>query len=359
MPRYIFSPSNVATGGREAAVTVFLSETDNRRVTDLWRIDGSDFLSEAIPNGIISTPADGAVGAFAGPDDCDTLYIQVGSSGSRSPIQAVRQSLAQPRVIGDLAVLPDSLTQLMRVEIPDDGSPTSTWPDRLVFFYVDPVDGLVRTGYFNEYGEVRGRSAKQNTVAGRFLAHEDNTTAPIFQVTDHLQGALYLSVSKERVSSVVPFSGPNVPVDRIRTSDATPINNNTVLVTDGVMQFAATAGTYIVDGVLVYDCSATADLKMRFAYSGTGTGMFAANVLTTAATSSATNQSNHALRELNSNFVLGGFGVGASSMAAAQYRGILTASTSGTFSIQYAQNTADPTDLIVRAGSHLSHRSAA
>lgn len=40
-----------------------------------------------------------------------------------------------------------------------------------------------RTGYHNEYGEVRGRAAKTSTVAARFARRSDLSTANIFEVT--------------------------------------------------------------------------------------------------------------------------------------------------------------------------------
>lgn len=266
---------------------------------------------------------------------------------------------AQGIVQGSIIDLPSD-GQVLRVEIDDDGSPTSGWPDRLVFFYIDPIDGAIRTGYFNEYGELRARAAKLNTVAFRAMAHEDNTNTAIAQVTNHDQTAVYAAISKVVAAFTVPITAPNIADDLIRTTDATPVNNSTVLVTDSVMQFAvAAAGTYVVAGTLIYDCAAAADIKTRFNYSGTGTGEFAANVLTTAATSSATNQGNFAARDLNSNFAGGGYGVGTGSLASIMFRGILFATGAGTFSIQYAQNTADVSDLTVRAGSHLSYRQAA
>lgn len=250
--------------------------------------------------------------------------------------------------------------QLLRVEITDDGSPTAGWPDRLAFFYMDPVDGAIRTGYFNEYGELRSRAAKLNTVALRAMAHEDNTTQAIFQVTDHLQSAIYAAVSKLAATFTVPVVAPNVLKDLIRTTDAAAINNNTALVTDAIMQFAVpAAGNYVIEGVLIYDCTSVADIKVRFNYSGTGTGEFVAPVLTTAATSSATNQGNFAARDLNSNFAGGGYGTGVGNLAAIGYSGTLIATGAGTFSIQYAQNNLEVSDLTVRAGSRLSYRQAA
>lgn len=279
------------------------------------------------------------------PYDADRdQYIQIGIRDAAATADA-----AIPRGTLELAT---SLTQLLRVEIPDDGSPTGTWPDRLAMYF----DGE-RTGYLNEYGEIRGRSAKLNTVSGRFLAHPDNVDTDIFQVTNHDQAEIYLGVSKVAADITVPLIAPNVPVDKIRTTDATPVNNTTALVTDNVMQFdAAAAGTYVVEGALFYDCSAVADLKIQFNYSGTGTGILAGNGLTTAATTSATNQSNHAARVMNSSFAIGGFGVG--SVAGFLYRGVLTLTGAGTFAVQYAQQNPEVSDLVVRAGSHLSYRRA-
>lgn len=253
--------------------------------------------------------------------------------------------------------LATSLIQLLRVNIPDDGSDSSTWPDRIACYYNHPTNGLTRTGYLNEYGELRGSSAKATTVAFRIKAHANNTTTNLVEVTDDLQTTTYFAVSKAAITLGVPLVGQNAPADKIRTSDATAINNSTALVTDATMQFAATAGTYIVEGAIFYDCAAAADLKLRFNYSGTGTGVFAGNALTTAATSSATNQSNHASRDLNSNFACGGYGVG--SVAGFLFRGIFTPTGSGTFSVQYAQNTQDASDLVIKAGSHITYRRAA
>jgi len=57
-------------------------------------------------------------------------------------------------------------------DIRDDGSTTSSWPDRFQFLF----DG-VRTGGFNEYGELRSDAAKSNTVAARFHGHKTGGTA--------------------------------------------------------------------------------------------------------------------------------------------------------------------------------------
>lgn len=98
MPRFIFSPSAVTTGGREARVTLYRSSTDTNRVKDLYRVDGNDLVSSAISNGVIVTAADGVVGSFAGPDDVSTLYIAT-NEGSRSAVQAARPAGADAATV--------------------------------------------------------------------------------------------------------------------------------------------------------------------------------------------------------------------------------------------------------------------
>lgn len=94
----------------------------------------------------------------------------------------------------------DSSKQFMRVNIPDDGSPTGGWPDRYVNFF-----NGTRTGYFNEYGEVRGRPAKTSTVAMRAMGHASGSSGNILEVTNSGQSATYLGVSSSQVSASVPI----------------------------------------------------------------------------------------------------------------------------------------------------------
>jgi hypothetical protein len=54
----------------------------------------------------------------------------------------------------------------------------------------------------------------------------------------------------------------------------------------------------------------------------------------------------------------GGAGAGAANSCAIAYRGVVTTSAATTLTVQYAQNTADVSDLVIQAGSHLSYRKA-
>lgn len=98
MTRYIFQPDPVVTNGAMVRVSFFVSGTATRRSDDLWRVDAFDNLEESIPNGIIVAPASsGSLGTFAGPDDINTLYLQIEeASGLRTQVTAVRSSNAQP-----------------------------------------------------------------------------------------------------------------------------------------------------------------------------------------------------------------------------------------------------------------------
>lgn len=93
MPRYIFQPDPVTTGGSETAVSFYLSLSGSNRSNDIFRVDADDIITSNVPNGIIVTAADGVVGTFAGPDDRNKLYLQVGNDSlSRTQITAVRAS---------------------------------------------------------------------------------------------------------------------------------------------------------------------------------------------------------------------------------------------------------------------------
>jgi lysophospholipase L1-like esterase len=91
VPRRIFPAGTVTnTTGAPLRLTFYANSTTNRRETDLWTVDGSGYLSERIPNGVIVTTAasPGAYSAFAGPDDMDTLYRVAHTGSTRTAITA-------------------------------------------------------------------------------------------------------------------------------------------------------------------------------------------------------------------------------------------------------------------------------
>lgn len=99
---------------------------------------------------------------------------------------SARSFAARPPV-ADTTVPEQATVDYTRDELADPG----TADDMLAFHY----DGQ-RTGYFNEYGEVRGIAAKDNTVAARFKRHSDEASANILECVD-LSNAVLLAVDKD------------------------------------------------------------------------------------------------------------------------------------------------------------------
>jgi hypothetical protein len=87
-----------------------------------------------------------------------------------------------------------------RVNIIDDASPTTNWSDRLAFYF-----GSQRTGYHNEYGELRARPAKASTVALRAM-HFGSGTTNVFEVSSSSLGTLYFGVSASTATVNVPIA---------------------------------------------------------------------------------------------------------------------------------------------------------
>lgn len=116
----------------------------------------------------------------------------------------------------NITTMADSTIQFLRVNIPDDGSPTGSWPDRLAFYF-----NGVRTGYHNEYGELRGRPAKINTVALRAMGWSAGSSGDIFQVTSADAATVRFAVSETDITANVPIVSPNLPA-KITVSSTAP-----------------------------------------------------------------------------------------------------------------------------------------
>lgn len=161
-------------------------------------------------------------------------------------------------------------------------------------------------------------------------------------------------VSRVNDISYRNFTAPNIPIDLVRTANATDIVSSTTLVTDDVMQYALEASTrYMIEGCIFYLVAAASDMKFRFNYTGTGTARVAANSASVLSTTSGTNAISYATVSLNQDNVAGGVDSVGMSMP---YRGIITTTTAGTLSFQYAQNTSGASALNLREHSHMSIR---
>ena len=88
------------------------------------------------------------------------------------------------------------------INITDDGTATANWPDRFAFYF-----NGTRSGYHNEYGEIRARPAKTSTVALRAMGHISGpTSSDIFQVASGSLSPLYFTVSASASTLSVPLT---------------------------------------------------------------------------------------------------------------------------------------------------------
>ncbi len=154
------------------------------------------------------------------------------------------------------------------------------------------------------------------------------------------------------VTSTNNIVAPNVWVDKVRTTDAAAVQSTTKS-TDSVLQFATTAGTYVIEGMLIYTCPSAGALKLQYNCTGTVTR---AKFSTAGIGSNATTQTNAGNYEATAINTDGGWGGAALNEVSLTFRGVLTVSTSGTFSIQYGQYTSTSPGVVVKACSILSYR---
>lgn len=139
------------------------------------------------------------------------------------------------------------------------------------------------------------------------------------------------------------------PLYAERASDSTPVNNSTVLVTSSVLTLPVKSGrTYLVEADIVYDAATAADLKANWSVPGSSSGWWTSNGLVGSAASSGASI-NRASAAWGTGQTIGGVGVG--SQVVAHIRGKLTAGADGSIAFQYAQATADVSDLTIRTGS--------
>lgn len=129
--------------------------------------------------------------------------------------------------------LPNKLATFARVNIPVDPVNTTSnlWPDRFAFYF----EGT-RTGYFNEYGEIRARSAKATTQALRVAGFLGGSTGNILEVTAFAQGTIRFAVSETAGVFTVPVSAPNIGANRVTvgaTAPTSPAINDAWIDTSG------------------------------------------------------------------------------------------------------------------------------
>lgn len=139
-----------------------------------------------------------------------------------------------------------------------------------------------------------------------------------------------------------------------RLTDAAAINNSIVLVPDAIMTVALPiAGRFNWDLILYYDATQAADLRLAMTWpAGVTLSRWGAQGLAVGA-GGTTGDAQFATATASAAIIpIGAAGVGA--IVAARAHGTLTmGGTAGNFVVNYAQNTADVSNLVVRQGSRL------
>lgn len=140
-------------------------------------------------------------------------------------------------------------------------------------------------------------------------------------------------------------------VPMLCTADTTRNNNTTLLNVTG-MSVALPVGKYTFEGSLAYTTNATADIKFAMAVTGTFTGWI--GYFGEYITGAGTVGDLAAFRETSFTNVqlLGGSDTASGNMLC-RPGGYIDVTVAATLQLQFAQNTANASDTIVRNGSHL------
>jgi hypothetical protein len=126
------------------------------------------------------------------------------TSDANKPVSTATQTALNgylPLKNGISAITDSTNDTFARVNITDDASNSTNWPDRLAFYFSG-----IRTGYHNEYGELRARPAKINTIALRAQRWNGASTVDIFQVTSYDNLTLYFGVGPTTITASIPIS---------------------------------------------------------------------------------------------------------------------------------------------------------
>ena len=136
--------------------------------------------------------------------------------------------------------------------------------------------------------------------------------------------------------------------DTVRTNTATLANDPDLTVP------VVAGGVYEVESLLVYDASTTGDFKIGWAYPVGSTFIWTLGGATSGTTALASASADWRAFGETGTPGLGGGGVG--TLGAARPTGTFTAGANGALTLQWAQATAKPPCLTLRAGSRLRVR---
>jgi hypothetical protein len=143
--------------------------------------------------------------------------------------------------------------------------------------------------------------------------------------------------------------------DKFRITDATAINNSTTLVSDSVLVAALpAAGRFHFDLTLFYDSSTTADIKVAFTIPAGATIRWGGQGPSTAVSAGIGTGQFGVVIASGTSLPFGGSGVGTANTMMTIIRGtVVMGGTAGNLQTQYAQQTLDATNTVVREHSRL------
>lgn len=215
---------------------------------------------------------------------------------------------------------------------PDQGVPTPA-----------PADLADNPAAFtNFYTPVKSRLILRYTSrANRTLLHP----APILNETSIIDGETWY----ERWTGAKWI--PATSIQEVKTA-AQVVNNSTALVNDTQLTVPLpTASTeYTIEGFIHYNSSTTADFKFALVGPAGATARYGGSGVAT--TGTTTGDGNFAVASTGGVLSYGGAGVG-TQMGISVYGGIQVGATTGSLTLQWAQNALDPTDTTVTIRSWL------
>lgn len=197
----------------EPVTVPVLDAPGGNAVTDLLDADGNPVTE------IVVQPGDPYIPRFQGPDTVEQLWTQ-DRNGKNLPMP--RFDLESGQVAGDVFLAGDNEYEYpdsqqppwLVVRIPNDGSSSSGWPNRLEFHYYDNDTSQYRVGFhLNEKGLLRTRGVTANDVAVRFMAHPNLSSQwPVMETAGNDNSVKYFQSFEHKTVSNVPFESQEVKV---------------------------------------------------------------------------------------------------------------------------------------------------
>jgi hypothetical protein len=200
------TPLSTAQGGTGSASKNFVDLTTAQTVGGVKAFSSSPTVPTPTNNTDVANKSYVDTTASAGTPDATSstkgklqLTGDLGGTAASPTVPGLANKL--PLKNGNPQLTDSTNDDFARIDITDDGSPTAGWPDRMAFYFSG-----TRSGYHNEYGELRARPAKSSTVALRAMKWAGSSTSDIFQVATSDASTIYLGVGPSTITASIPIS---------------------------------------------------------------------------------------------------------------------------------------------------------